>query len=239
MKSEVYLLPEEIPLPDRSYLGSHCPAEESRYSEYRPCLRWEAGFICQYCYLHESDLFWLGSEGSGLFSVEHYELRSQRPDLEAEFENCLYCCRFCNIARGSLPVKESKSQRRLLHPRKAGWGENFSLEKCVMKPSKSRNATYTAECYDLEDPRKTRLRRARKESIAECRRVLEKGPELLTQIKKRGRFDAGLELYLIESVEAARFQLDTYLAIPVDSDENCRCRSLERLPDFIIQCCQS
>ena len=42
------------------------------YQGYRACLRWEFGFTCAFCLLHESDFVEHGAEGLGLLGVEHF-----------------------------------------------------------------------------------------------------------------------------------------------------------------------
>jgi hypothetical protein len=36
---------------------------EAKYKTYRACLRWEFGFSCAFCLLHETDLMPCGAEG--------------------------------------------------------------------------------------------------------------------------------------------------------------------------------
>ena len=54
------------------------------YEKYRRCLRWEFGFTCSFCLLHESDfhvgLAAIPAAGSGLFTIEHLLARSTNPE---------------------------------------------------------------------------------------------------------------------------------------------------------------
>ena len=47
------------------------------YQAYRPCLRWEFGFSCAFCLVHEVDLAPYPIAGSGLTQVEHFIPKSR------------------------------------------------------------------------------------------------------------------------------------------------------------------
>lgn len=103
----------------------HAPARHP-YESFRACLRQDFEFTCALCLLHESDLAPLGVEGTGLFTVEHIEPQSTRPDLAEVYRNCLYACRFCNTRRGDLPVRRADGAR-LLDPTRDGWSDAFEV----------------------------------------------------------------------------------------------------------------
>lgn len=88
------ILPPETHLPSAPLRRQHLP-EPASYSEYRQCLRWEFGFSCAFCLLHEADLIENGIEGTGFMGIEHRVTRSSAPTQEDAYGNCYYACRFC------------------------------------------------------------------------------------------------------------------------------------------------
>jgi hypothetical protein len=134
------------------------------YRAYRACLRWDFGFTCAFCLLHEADLAELGAEGLGLTSIEHFVPVSSEEgeDKVNDYENCFYVCRFCNKSRSNSPIIDSEGQR-LLNPCVEIWADHFlPTEDDRLNPLDS-NAVYTAKIYDLNDPRRMELRRWRRE----------------------------------------------------------------------------
>jgi hypothetical protein len=61
---KAYLPPATHPW-RRKIERQHLPIEGS-YSSFRPCVRWEFGFSCAFCLLHEADVMLSGAEGWGL-----------------------------------------------------------------------------------------------------------------------------------------------------------------------------
>ncbi len=61
-------LPRQTQPPATPIERRHAPAP-GRYDSFRPCLRWDFGFTCAFCLLHEADLAEHGTEGTGLMST--------------------------------------------------------------------------------------------------------------------------------------------------------------------------
>src|SRR5262245_30562116 len=64
------------------------------YGDYRQYLRTDFLFSCAYCTVTEF-------EASGIrFTIDHYEPKSIRPDLQHDYENLMYACDVCNQRKG-------------------------------------------------------------------------------------------------------------------------------------------
>lgn len=208
------------------------------YRKYRACLRWDFGFRCAFCLVHEIDLFKHGAEGMGLTTVEHFEPRSLAPELENDYANCFYACSLCNRSRSNLPRLSPTSAARLLDPTVDEWGSHFRIYNDSLLPEGSdANAEYTRDAYDLNEPRKVAMRQDRRENIEYCLRVLRGGPagqRDLQEFVRRHAADPArtgdarraleLEQILQLTMQKAARDLIGYAAIPHDHDRTCRCK---------------
>lgn len=228
------ILPPRTNPPSQRIERRHNPKPASGrcgYREYRPCLRWDFGFTCAFCLLHESDLSEHGVEGTGLTSVEHFVPVSNGGAVN-DYQNCFYACRFCNQARGDAPVIDFRG-RRLLNPCIEIWAEHFRSELDCLSPV-SEEAGYTHEIYDLDDPRKVALRKVRRERLEECGQLLSEGPSLLERLLRQlSAQPVESQLDILMAAEELRRAIghalrDTlrYAAVPKDADETCRCAPL-------------
>lgn len=107
---------------------------QSGYQKYNPCLRWDFGFTCAFCLLHEADFALHGVSGLGVFTAEHLEpqsLDTQKIKVNA-YTNLVYACRLCNRARSAVP--EAVQHRRLLNPTKDSWDSHFQVEGNFLLP---------------------------------------------------------------------------------------------------------
>lgn len=229
------ILPSRTDPPSRRIERRHNPKPARGrygYRAYRPCLRWDFGFTCAFCLLHEADLSEHGVEGTGLTSVEHFVPVSNGGDVN-DYQNCFYACRFCNQARGDAPVVDSRG-RRLLNPCSHVWAEHFRPELDCLAPL-SEEAAYTHEAYDLDDPRKVELRKIRCERLQELGQLLSEGPPLLERLIRRlPAQPVESQLDILRAAEELRRSIGNalrdmlrYLAIPRDADATCRCEKGE------------
>ncbi len=215
------------------------------YREYRPCLRWDFGFTCGFCLLHEGDLADLGAQGLGLTGIEHFVPASLDPEKVNQYENCFYACRFCNLSRAAAPPVD-KAGRRLINPCDHIWAERFfaTFDDRLLPDPNDQDAVYTAEAYDLNDPQKVKRRRRRRERLAEWLGVLREGPlqvRLLVALSERASSltEAGELLAAAASQRAlilqAALEIQRYAAAPTDADEVCRCGREEdhELPEWL------
>lgn len=234
------ILPPTTALPSKPLSRKHEPPRQP-YSGYRDCLRWEFGFSCAFCWLHEADLTPRGAQGSAQWWIEHRELQSDRSDLQAAYLNCYYSCRWCNQARSASPSRGSRGER-LLDPCQEAWGKHFQLEGPQLLPrAGDKDASYTDQLYDLNDPRKCQLREQRRADILEAQRVLQEIPGLIDRLLARTRSCASAQP-LIEAAQelrkhllAAQKQIERYRAIPADAPRLCACGPAQEhhLPPFL------
>ncbi|MFY9821703.1 MAG: HNH endonuclease [Thermoanaerobaculia bacterium] len=211
------------------------------YSKYRPCLRWEFGFSCAFCLIHESDI----SEilGQDFMQVEHFTPKSEAAEGWNRYSNCFYICRYCNNVRGVKPGIGAAGLR-LLNPCDEIWAQSFDLQGDELRPL-TEDAFYTEWAYDLNHPSKVAIRRDRRESIDESRAVLtaivsRKLDRLLKRVQETE--DQDLRIQLLEAYQAMRHARDSALeelkrrqAIPSLADPACYCKNLEArsLPEVL------
>jgi hypothetical protein len=226
--SETWVLPATTTPADTTIERRHTP--EGPYEAYRDCLRWDFGFTCAFCLLHETDLAPLGVEGLALAWVEHARLKSN-DGARDEYANCHFACRMCNQARGRRPSVDDEGAV-LLDPAAVPWGAHFERDADELLPrTGDRDARYTWLAYNLDDARKVDARRCRREEIDEGWEALEIATRDLAAL------DAALDaargtgrMALVDrrrevSVQLgiARRQLLRHRAVPLDPPEACAC----------------
>lgn len=215
----------------------HTPLPTNDYGDYRACLRWDAGFTCCFCLVHESDLTRTGSaEGTGLMWIEHLEPRTQAPDLVNVYANCAWACRFCNNIRRIQP-SQHPSGARLLHPWRDAWGAHFLLHEDRLEPlhegDAGRDARYTIAVYRLNDDRKVKMRCERRTVLEEYVKLFEHD---VTDLRRIAAQQSSVEERMAEVARIhqlrqwrrlAHDELSRRTAIPVDAPTRCRCDSRE------------
>jgi hypothetical protein len=152
--------PWRIPIERRHKPPEPVSSSPFGYRKFLSCLRWEFGFTCAFCLLHEADFQDHGAKGSGQMSIEHGELASAAPSRVNAYENCFYACRYCNQAREVKPLIDGQ-MRRLLNPCQHAWEEFFVLDGHEVRArADSPDAVYTIAAYRLNDARKRVRRRS-------------------------------------------------------------------------------
>lgn len=222
-------LPPDAPIPRR-----HKPAAASHWSSFRACVRWDFGFTCAFCLLHESDFFGeAGGEGLAATTIEHRDPRSAEPGRATEYGNCLYACRLCNRARSTLPVQ--MGERRLLDPTHDSWARHFELAADRLEPAAGDDdAEYTHRTYDLDDPRKVERRRIRRLLVTDRLRLLRRFPAEITALLRLADGLRTTDLpnfrHAILALKSLRQQalkalsdLSRFPAVPADAPRACRC----------------
>lgn len=135
------------------------------YPAFKDCLRWEFGFTCAICLLHEVHLVLpgTGAATSHQMTVEHIVLKSTplgKP-LENQYANCLLLCTYCNGARGNRHLHENPDGTRLLNPIADVWDDHFDLANDRLEPrAGDANAEYTRMAYAINDSVRTMRRQA-------------------------------------------------------------------------------
>jgi hypothetical protein len=81
--------------PPTQYVRRHGPRGYADVESYRPWLRDEFAFRCVYCLFREQ---W-GRVKAG-FSLDHFLPVSTHPQHEHDYDNLLYTCVACNLAKG-------------------------------------------------------------------------------------------------------------------------------------------
>lgn len=224
------VLPERT-VPPAAIARVHAPPR-SPYPAYRACLRWEFAFTCAFCLSHEADLFAHGAEGSGLFWIEH---RTPRSDADAgmagtdDYANCYLSCRYCNRARDRHPIHHA-SGRRLLDPCVDAWSDHFrQVDDDLLAAPGDRDAEYTRDAYDINDPRKRTFRSDRQRTLALARRALREIPPRLDALARRleNPVDRDLTLGVMRDLqtllELARRDFERFVLVPPDAPRTCPC----------------
>jgi hypothetical protein len=233
-------------------------AAGDRWASFRACLRWDFGFTCALCLLHEADL-WGGQLGEGLggTTVEHHVARSADPSRTGDYLNCIYACRLCNQSRSAAP--HLSEGIRLLDPTRDAWARHFRTVGDLLQPAPSDPAAvYTHACYELDDQRKVERRQARRELLTDrlpLLAVLEvelaESLRLADRLRQRDlrRFAEVLQRISTIRADVRRSLRDVarYLAIPRDAPSACRCgdashhslpnafeRQLHEVPDRVL-----
>ena len=239
----IQILPPVSVLPWKPIVRHYSP--EGRvgrldFQGYRPYLRWEFGFSCAFCFLHESDLNYVDPLETGLFQIEHFIPSSRDLGRAFSYDNLFYVCHFCS--RSGAFRKEFLSDRhRILNPCEHAWGERFQIknDQIVPRPG-DRQAIYTAEAFDFNDPRRQAARRLRRQVVSRSLEVLDRAkewePRLLDQAEEAQDVEA-LELakLLYQMSRLAIEDLSRFVAIPLDADRSCLGGASEAagLPDWL------
>lgn len=209
------ILPASTQPPDEALARRHTPRPVPRdYTLFRECLRWEFGFTCAICLLHERDLqIPGGTESWAVMHIEHIA-PGRTSALAATYGNLLYICRLCNGARSDQGVIDAQG-RRLLDPTRDCWSSHFQLSHDRLQPHEGdRDAAYTAEAYDINNPRKVGLRRHRREVLA----------GLMEDLRLfHGRRAAGHAL--LDEAERLGRRFAAWAPLPEDAPADCRCSS--------------
>ncbi len=190
-------------------------------------MRWEFGFSCAFCLVHEADFNAIGTEGLGITSIEHYQPTSTDPKLRNDPGNCFYACISCNTARSNKPV--ASQGRTLLNPCDHNWAKHFKAESDhIFANSKDQSALYTIDAYNINDDRKVQLRELRRKLIEECLELIIEGREAEEELKRRAETEndpASLRhaKTLNKLILRAEKDLCRYRAIPADAPRPCRC----------------
>ncbi len=213
------------------------------YQSYRPCLRWDFGFTCPFCLLHEADLVEHGVEGSGMTSVEHFVPVSHDATGTNDYMNCYYSCRFCNASRADTPLVDARG-RRLLDPCTDAWGDHFVVQGDRLE-ARTAEGAYTSEVYSLDDERKASMRRTRREHMGEWLRLLDVGPGLVEALLSRCA-EEGVSANTADLLAAAEMlqrllqsafrDIQRFAVIPPDADTSCRCQQTDQLqlPEVLV-----
>jgi hypothetical protein len=146
-----------------------------KYPEYKKYLRRDFLFSCAYCTTTESEAQALR------FTIDHYEPRSVRPELENQYQNLMYACDQCNMLKGSrCPTQEMRdADRRFFRPDKDVRSEHFGVDNSEVKGT-TEVGRFTTVAVDLNRPTLVRLRELRRRLLDSDEYVNEGIAALLT-----------------------------------------------------------
>ena len=111
-----------------------------------------SNFRCEYCRVHEDDLFFS-------FQIDH--IISVKHGGESDIDNLAYSCSDCNQNKGSnLGTYLPNSNRliRLFHPRKDSWKAHFEINEGKII-GKTKIGLATIKVLDLNNPDRIILRK--------------------------------------------------------------------------------
>lgn len=244
----ICLRPETV-VPTTPITRRHHP--QGRYENHRPCLRWDFGFTCALCLVHEAHHAPEtgrpgGVEGGGAMWIEHVVPQSASTRDRNRYSNCLWSCRACNRARDVIPGVGPEGQR-LLDPTQAAWGAHFTLrmdhqraEAFLDTPSDDRDGGYTQTTYDINAPLKSAMRYWRwKRVLTLVRYVEELAREIpllehLAQTLPVPQEAADAATRVVESRERLREHLSEldrrWRSVPADAPASCACGARCELP---------
>ncbi len=178
---------------------------------------------------HEADLILHGVEGSGETGIEHFVPVSNDEASASEYRTCFYACRYCNQDRASQANVNPQSGDRLLNPCADSWGDHFSSTNGKLTPrDEDLDSFYTHQVYNLNHPRKVRMRRLRERTIRELLDVLPKGREFHVRLLERAAAQADPALIeearlLALFLRRASEDLERFKVIPYDAKRPCVC----------------
>ncbi len=238
------VLPERTVLPTEILVRTHAPPG-GKYTTFRNCCRWDFGFTCALCFLHEADLAEEGAEGTGLLWIQHVAAQATHRDKADDYTNCLFSCRYCNNGRRSIPQLDPDTGAVLLDPTAIAWGSVFDIEPTGTlseRDGADRNPVYTRRTYSLDDPRKAKLRTRRAKWFAELRKceddVIAVVPGLLAMaetvqdLAEKETLERAAAA-ILEAYELAYAEIERYRAVPADAPSRCRCTSDRTLPKWL------
>ncbi len=133
------------------------------YRKYKPYLQRDFLHSCAYCTMTEAEAQAIR------FTIDHYEPKRSRSDLENEYSNLMYCCEECNIRKGDRsPPAEARAQLiRFFRPDLDYFDDHFRLNG-VRLEGLSPTAEYTIAAIDLNRAMLRKLRELRRrQALAE------------------------------------------------------------------------
>jgi HNH endonuclease len=140
-----------------------------KFSKYKQYLRHDFFYSCGYCTMSEAEA------QAVRFTIDHYEPRSARADLEHEYSNLMYSCDQCNTLKGDRCPKPSARADgyRFFRPDQDVYQEHFQ-KNGVRLESKTNVGYYSIQTLDLNRLALRRLREIR-ERLTKCDRLVAEG----------------------------------------------------------------
>jgi hypothetical protein len=126
------------------------------YAKYRRYLRPDFFWSCAYCTMSEAEA------QSLRHTIDHYEPRKARPDLENDYGNLMYACDMCNIYKGDrTPPPDARAAGiRFFRPDQDVRSDHFRLNGLRVEPLTD-IGNYTSKAVELNRKPLRRLREIR------------------------------------------------------------------------------
>jgi hypothetical protein len=139
------------------------------YADYKQYLRRDFLHTCGYCTISESEAQAIR------FTIDHYEPRGARPDLENEYRNLMYSCDGCNTLKGDRcpPPEAREVGHRFYRPDEDSYEDHFQRNGLRLK-SKTNVGEFSLEALDLNRQSLRRLRDIR-DRLTRCDRLVAEG----------------------------------------------------------------
>ncbi|MBO0698354.1 MAG: HNH endonuclease [Zavarzinella sp.] len=148
--------------PSAPHVRRHGPRSYADYASFRDWLRDEFSFRCVYCLLRER---WV----PGGFHLDHFVPVAAYPEAVMDYDNLLYCCVTCNLAKGYSEVPD---------PTRTLSADTVSVQDDGSLLASTPEAEYLVECLGLNGPRYRHVRRLWMRVVAACA----SNPDLLGDI---------------------------------------------------------
>src|SRR5262245_24336085 len=87
--------------PPSAHVRRHGPGGYADYESFRPWLRDEFAFRCVYCLNREQ---WCRVRCQ--FALDHFKPTAHHPGRALEYDNLVYSCAACNLAKGDRPIPD-------------------------------------------------------------------------------------------------------------------------------------
>lgn len=127
-----------------------------KYTEYRKYLQYDFFYSCAYCTIMESEATAIR------LTIDHYEPKEKRKDLENDYSNLMYACEECNRWKGTLcPPQEARDKGfRVFRPDTDLRDEHFE-EKGIRVEARTPIGKYTIDAVALNRVTLRNLRKLR------------------------------------------------------------------------------
>jgi uncharacterized protein (TIGR02646 family) len=160
---------KKIVSPDLSIVARSVVEPGKRYPEYRQQLRKDFFYSCAYCTMTEFEA------QSLRMTIDHYEPRNARRDLENDYNNLMYACGVCNERKGdrSPPPEARADGHRFFRADTEPRADHFELDGIDLK-SRTNVGEFTIKMLDLNSERLQHVRDVR-ERMSKCLPLIAEG----------------------------------------------------------------
>ncbi len=181
------------------------------YPEYKSYLRRDFFYSCAYCTMCEAEAM------AKRFTIDHYEPRNARPDLEHAYDNLMYACDECNTRKGDRcpPIAAREAGFRFYRPDTDRHDDHFE-HNGIRLNGKTPTGEFTVETIDLNRTCLRRLRHIRQRA-SDCHRYMVTGiaslrNKRLDQLPQHIKFQATKNISALDKFAGAiEDELDTLL----------------------------